>query len=83
MQSNEESDARDKRSEILSKILNKQEKQIISLRFGFPDGDTMTLEQVGKVFGLTRERVRQIQEKALNKLRGHPRLKFLKDYQEE
>ena len=42
----------------------------------------MTLEQVGKVLGLTRERVRQIQNKALEKLRGHPSLKSLKDHLE-
>jgi len=75
--------ARDKRTEALRKILNNQEKQIISLRFGIPNGDDMTLEQVGKVLGITRERVRQIQNKALDKLRGHPSLKFLKDFQEE
>ena len=74
--------ARDKRAEALKKILNNQEKQIISLRFGIPNGNDMTLEQVGKALGLTRERVRQIQNKALDKLRGHPSLKFLKDYQE-
>jgi len=74
--------ARDKRAEALRKILNNQEKQIISLRFGIPNGNDMTLEQVGKALGLTRERVRQIQNKALDKLRGHPSLKFLKDYQE-
>jgi RNA polymerase primary sigma factor len=75
--------ARDKRAEALRKILNNQEKQIISLRFGIPNGNDMTLEQVGKALGLTRERVRQIQNKALDKLRGHPSLKFLKDYQED
>jgi RNA polymerase primary sigma factor len=74
--------AKDKRTEALRKILNNQEKQIISLRFGIPNGNDMTLEQVGKALGLTRERVRQIQNKALDKLRGHPSLKFLKDYQE-
>ena len=74
--------ARDKRAEALRKILNNQEKQIISLRFGIPNGNDMTLEQVGKALGLTRERVRQIQNKALDKLRGHPSLKFLKDFQE-
>jgi len=74
--------ARDKRAEALKKILNNQEKQIISLRFGIPNGNDMTLEQVGKALGLTRERVRQIQNKALDKLRRHPSLKFLKDYQE-
>ena len=73
-------DARKKRAEILRRVLNTQEKQIISLRFGIPDGNDMTLEQVGKNLGLTRERVRQIEKRALIKLRDHPSLKFLKDY---
>jgi len=79
---NKESDARKKRAEALGRILNTQEKQIISLRFGIPDGNDMTLEQVGKVLGLTRERVRQIQNKALDKLKGHPLLKSLRDHLE-
>ncbi len=75
--------ARKKRAEILKRVLNAQEKEIISLRFGFPDGDTMTLEQAGKILGLTRERVRQIEKKALDKLRGHPSInKFFKDFHE-
>jgi len=76
-------DAREKRAEILNRILNNQEKEIISLRFGIPDDNNMTLEQVGKNLGLTRERVRQIEKKALIKLRDHPSLKFLKDYLDE
>ena len=76
-------DAREKRAELINRILNNQEKEIISLRFGIPDDNNMTLEQVGKNLGLTRERVRQIEKKALIKLRDHPSLKFLKDYLDE
>ena len=76
-------DARKKRAEIIKRVLNNQEKKILSLRFGIPDGNNMTLEQVGKNLGLTRERVRQIEKRALIKLRDHPSLKFLKDYLDE
>jgi len=60
MLSNEAPDVKAERAEALGRILNTQEKEIISLRFGIPDGDDMTLEQVGKLLGVTRERVRQI-----------------------
>ena len=76
-------DARKKRAELINRILNSQEKEIISLRFGIPDDNNKTLEQVGKNLGLTLELVRQIEKKALIKLREHPSLKFLKDYLDE
>ena len=77
---NRQKTLKEKRKETLSKILNQREKQIIALRFGFATGDSMTLEQVGKNLNLTRERVRQIESKALKKMRGNPRLQFLKDF---
>ncbi len=49
--------------------LSERERQVIEYRFGLNNGRIMTLEQTGKIFGLTRERIRQIEEKALNKLR--------------
>ncbi len=60
--------------------LTERERKVLELRYGLTDGQPRTLEEVGKAFGVTRERVRQIEVKALRKLR-HPRLgKLLKDY---
>jgi RNA polymerase primary sigma factor len=53
------------------KKLNAREERIIRMRFGFEDGNSRTLEEVGQVFAVTRERIRQIEAKALRKLR-HP-----------
>ena len=53
---------------------------MLKLRFGLDDGRTRTLEEVGKVFNITRERIRQIEAKALRKLRHPSRSKRLKDY---
>jgi len=50
------------------------------LRFGLTDDVTHTLEEVGKVFGVTRERIRQIEAKALEKIRLHNQLEKLKEY---
>jgi RNA polymerase primary sigma factor len=54
---------------LLLDILSEQERKIIKLRFGLEDGEPMTLEKIGNVFGLTRERIRQIESSALKKLR--------------
>ncbi|HYN89064.1 MAG TPA: RNA polymerase sigma factor RpoD [Ardenticatenaceae bacterium] len=60
--------------------LNKREKEVIELRFGLVDGQSRTLEEVGQRFGVTRERIRQIEAKALRKLRHPLRSKKLRDY---
>lgn len=60
--------------------LTPREKKVLQLRFGLNDGRARTLEEVGNVFGVTRERIRQIEAKALRKLRHPSRSKKLKDY---
>ncbi len=69
--------------EQLCNVLNTltpREAQVIKLRFGLEDGRSRTLEEVGKQFNITRERIRQIEAKALRKLRHPSRSKTLKDY---
>ena len=65
--------------EVLS-TLTPREEQVLKLRFGIADGRTRTLEEVGKQFHVTRERIRQIEAKALRKLRHPSRSKKLKDF---
>jgi RNA polymerase primary sigma factor len=63
--------------------LSEREKKVIQLRFGLSDGHPRTLEEVGKEFGVTRERIRQIESKTLSKLRHPSRSQKLRDYLEE
>jgi len=70
---------REKIEEMLTN-LTPREKQILIMRFGLEDGQPRTLEEVGKAFEVTRERIRQIQVKALEKIRANENLKKLEDY---
>jgi len=65
--------------EILVDLLPREQK-ILAMRFGLNDGITHTLEEVGQEFGVTRERIRQIEAKSLQKIREHDKLKKLKGY---
>ena len=60
--------------------LPEREEQVLRLRFGLDDGRERTLEEVGREFNVTRERIRQIEAKALRRLRGNRRAKILRDY---
>lgn len=66
-------------AEVLD-TLTEREKKVLELRFGLDDGRSRTLEEVGKEFGVTRERIRQIEAKALRKLKHPSRSKKLRDY---
>ena len=65
--------------DVLS-TLTPREERVLRLRFGIDDGRTRTLEEVGKEFNFTRERIRQIEARALRKLRHPSRSKRLKDF---
>jgi RNA polymerase primary sigma factor len=70
---------KEKMADVL-KNLTERERKVLELRFGLQDGHQRTLEEVGQEFGVTRERIRQIEAKALRKLRHPSRGKALKDY---
>ena len=72
---------REQLQEVLG-TLTEREQKVLRLRFGLDDGRTRTLEEVGKEFNVTRERIRQIEAKALRKLRHPSRSRKLKDYLE-
>ena len=67
--------------EVLGTLTDREE-QIIRLRFGFDDNKSRTLEEVGDIFGVTRERIRQIESKALRKMRAPSKLIRIRDYKE-
>ena len=68
-------------SEVLSTLTDREQK-VLRLRFGLDDGRSRTLEEVGKEFNVTRERIRQIEAKALRKLRHPSRSRKLKEFLE-
>ncbi|MBR4072005.1 MAG: sigma-70 family RNA polymerase sigma factor, partial [Clostridia bacterium] len=70
---------REQLSEVLH-TLTPREEHVLKLRYGLDDGRPRTLEEVGKEFNITRERIRQIEAKALRKLRHPSRSKRLKDF---
>jgi len=72
---------KDQLSSVLHTLTDREQK-VLRLRFGLDDGRARTLEEVGKEFEVTRERIRQIEAKALRKLRHPSRSKKLKDYLE-
>lgn len=75
----EQNNLREKIEEVLTD-LSDQEQQVLRMRFGLDDDTPKTLEEIGKVFGVTRERIRQIEAKAIRKLRHPSRLKLLKNF---
>ena len=72
---------KEQRMEVLDTLTPREEK-VLRLRFGLDDGKARTLEEVGREFNVTRERIRQIEAKALRKLRHPSRSKKLKDFLE-
>jgi RNA polymerase primary sigma factor len=65
---------------LLKLILSTREKQVLSLRFGFDSEEPMTLDAVGEMLDMSYQDVRQVQIQALDKLKNHPRVQYLRDY---
>ena len=72
---------KEKMASVLRK-LSPREERVIRMRFGFEDGNPHTLEEVGQVFAVTRERIRQIEAKALRKLRHSSRSNLVRTFLE-
>jgi RNA polymerase primary sigma factor len=70
------------KTESALKALTPREEQVLKMRFGLEDGRERTLEEVGQRFSVTRERIRQIEAKALHKLRHSPHSRILRDFGE-
>lgn len=71
---------KEKLDEVLKKELNEREEQVLRLRYGLDDGAPKTLEEVGKIFEVTRERIRQIEVKSINKLKNIKKKKGLEEF---
>ena len=65
---------------LLKLILSTREKQVLSLRFGFDSEEPMTLDAVGKMLDMSYQDVRHVQIQALDKLKNHPQVQYLRDY---
>jgi len=76
----EESDLRNNLLDVMDRILDDREREVLMLRFGMTDGRVKTLDEVGQMFGLTRERIRQIEGKALRRLRKTGLRRYYVDY---
>ena len=68
---------------LVLKTLSEREEKVLRLRFGLEDGRTRTLEEVGKEFDVTRERIRQIEAKALRKLKNPTKSKRLREFMDD
>ena len=73
---------RNEKLDLVLSSLTERERKILEMRFGLKDGDDRTLEEIGKIYNVTRERIRQIEAKGLRKLRHPTRLRHLQGFLE-